>query len=260
MKKFSILLSLIFVIGLISAFALAEEEVTEPVTDEVAEPVVEEVELTPMEKADALYNEKTLKQVREAIAIYDSIMEGNEEATWKFARASYYIGVRTTDKGQQKDIFEKSYVALEAYIDAGSKDINTNYWYALCAGKFGKLKGILKSLFLVKPMKNACNVVIDQDPSYEDGAALTILGAIEYEIPTGSIDECIKYCTEALKYDPDGLTANLYLGKSYIKKDDYEKAKGHLEIAIGVKPKTPDDWDDHDEAVELLEDVNKELE
>ena len=245
MKKLALIISPLMLFGLCAAFVLAQDEAAE---------------MSPMEKADALYNNRTMDSVKEAMAIYESLMEGNEEAAWKFARASYWLGVRTSGKDAQETIFDGAFNAVKPYFDAGTSNINTNYWFALCAGKYGKLHGIVSSLFLVKPMRTACERVIRQDESYEDGAALAIYGAIEYEIPGGDVNVTVDYCTRALAYGPDGITTNLYLAKAYYDMKEYAKAKERLEhlIANG-KPETKDDKADMAEAKELLVKVNEKM-
>ena len=157
-------------------------------------------------------------------------------------------------------MFEKAYKSIEPYFKNGSKNINTNFWYALCAGKYGKVKGIIKTLFLVKPMKKACKEVAKQNPGYEEGTALTILDAIEYEIPGGDKELTITYCNRALKYDAFGLTPNLYLAKAYYKKKEYKKAKERLVVIIeNSKIKTKDEKKDLQEAKDLLKKVHEKL-
>lgn len=245
MKKLALIISILMLFGLGAVAVLAQEEAPE---------------MTPMEKADSLYNKKTMDSVKEAVTIYESLMEGNEEAAWKFARASYWVGVRTTGKDTQEVIFDKAYNAVKPYFDAGTNNINTNYWFALCAGKYGKLHGIVQSLFLVKPMKAACEKVINQDEGYEDGSALVIYGAIEYEVPGGDKNVTVDYCNRALKYDPDGISTNLYLAKAYYDMKEYAKAKERLDhlLAYG-KPETKDDKADMAEAEELLVKVNEKM-
>lgn len=246
MKKISILLSVVFVIGIFCVVALAETP--------------EEV----IKKADALYNKgdaaNSIAPVEEAMGLLEGVVEGNEEAAWKFARASYFVGVRIADKARKEQIFDKAYKSLRPYYDAGTDNIGSNYWFSLSAGKYGKLHGIVRSLFLVKPMKNATKKVIAQDPGYEDGAAYTILGAIEYEVPGGDLDLCIDYCNKALKYDANAITPNLYLGKAYYKQKNYEMAKERLEHLIATaKPGYKDEEDDVAEGKELLAEVNEKM-
>jgi tetratricopeptide (TPR) repeat protein len=241
MKRVLTLCAITLAIVLIGAFgALAQDDV--------------------LAAADAAYDSGDKAQINESIAALEAIMDGNEEATWRFARASYWVGVRTTDKAARKDIFEKSFTVVEKYFEEGSTNPATNYWYAVNAGQYGKLKGILKSLFLVSPMKEACNRVLKVDPGFEDGNAYTILGAIEYEVPGGDIDKCIEYSKKALTYDPDNITPNLYLAKAYYKQDKLADAKGHLEhILATANPKTASDKEDVAEAKELLEQVKADM-
>jgi tetratricopeptide (TPR) repeat protein len=242
MKKIAVLISFAM---LLSVFCLAA----------VAEDAKEIIA-----KADEAYNKGTLTSYKEAKKLLEPLVGKNEEATWKFSRASYQIGVRTTNKETRKAIFEKSFKAVEAYVNAGSTVPGTNYWFAVNAGQYGKLKGIIKSLFLVKPMKAACNNVLKKDPGFEDGSAYTILGAIEYEVPGGDLDKCITLCKKKLGYKPDDMTANLYLGKTYYKKKEYATSKKYLEHMIATaKPKTANDKEDVAEAKELLVKVKEEL-
>ncbi len=242
MKKVLVLFFVAILLGVFCAIAMAE---------------------TPAEvikKADDLYAKKDITSVKEAVKLLDGVKATSEEAAWKFGRASYWVGVRTDDAKAKADIFNKAYEALRPYFDKGSKDVNTNYWFALNAGKYGKLHGILKSLFLVKPMKTACNNVIAKDPGYEEGGAYTILGAIEYEVPGGDVKKTIEYCTKALKYNPDGIAVNLYLAKGYYKTNSYANAKKTLEFLIANgKPETKDDRADMVEAKELLAKVIKKM-
>jgi tetratricopeptide (TPR) repeat protein len=242
MKKGLLLISVVLVLGMVSALAYA------------ATP--EEIFKT----ADDAYTKKDLAAVKASIKDLEGLAATNEAAAWRFGRASYFVATRLDDPKVQEQMFDKAYKTVRVYFDKDSKDINTNYWFALCAGKYGKLHGILSSLFLVSPMKKACNLVVSKDPSYEDGAAWTILGAIEYEVPTGSNDKCIEYCTKTLKYKPDEIAANLYLGKAYYKKSEYAKAKERLEYLIANgKPETKDDKKDMQEAKDLLAKVIKKM-
>jgi tetratricopeptide (TPR) repeat protein len=242
MKKGLLLISVVLVLGMFAtlAYAATPEEI--------------------FKAADDAYSKKDLAAVKASIKDLEGLAATNEAAAWRFGRASYFVATRLDDAKVQEQMFDKAYKAVKVYFDKGSKDINTNYFFALCAGKYGKLHGIISSLFLVSPMKKACNVVISKDPSYEDGAALTILGAIEYEVPTGNIDKCIEYCNKALKYDPAGIPVNLYLGKAYYKKKEYAKAKERLEYLIANgKPETKDDRKDVQEAKDLLAKVLKKM-
>jgi len=242
MKKVLVLFSVAILLGVFCAIAIAE---------------------TPAEvikKADDLYAKKDMASVKEAMKLLEGVKGTSEEAAWKFGRASYFVGARTDDAKTQEGIFSKGYESLRPYFDKGSKDVNTNYWFALNAGKYGKIKGVLKSLFLVKPMKAASNNVVAKDAGYEEGGAYTILGALEYEVPGGDLKKGIDYFNKALKYNADGIAVNLYLGKSYYKQKEYAKAKERLEFIIANgKPETKDDKKDMAEAKELLAKVIKDM-
>lgn len=242
MKKVLFLISIVLIVGMFAAIAYA------------ATP--EEI----FKVADDAYKKKDVAAVKANMAALEGLAASNEGAAWRFGRASYFVGARTDDAKTQEGIFSKGYKALEPYFNKGTKDVNTNYWFALNAGKYGKIKGVLKSLFLVKPMKTACNNVVAKEPGYEEGGAYTILGALEYEVPGGDPKKTIDFCKKALKYNPDGIAANLYLAKAYYKIDDLKSAKSTLEFLIANgKPETKDDRKDMQEAKDLLAKVIKDM-
>jgi tetratricopeptide (TPR) repeat protein len=242
MKKVLFLISIAVIVGMFAAMAYAATP------DEI------------FKVADDAYAKKDLAAVKASMKDLEGLAASNEAAAWRFGRASYFVGARTDDAKTQEGIFSKGYKALEPYFNKGTKDVNTNYWFALNAGKYGKIKGVLKSLFLVKPMRTSCNNVVAKDPGYEEGGAYTILGALEYEVPGGDLAKGIEYFNKALKYNPDGIAVNLYLGKSYYKQKNYAKAKERLEFIIANgKPETKDDKKDIAEAKSLLVDVNKKM-
>lgn len=242
MKKVLFLISIAVIVGMFAAMAYA------------ATP--EEI----FKVADDVYKKKDVAAVKANMKDLEGLAASNEAAAWRFGRASYFVGARTDDAKTQEGIFSKGYKALEPYFNKGTKDVNTNYWFALNAGKYGKIKGVLKSLFLVKPMKTACNNVVAKDPGYEEGGGYTILGALEYEVPGGDLKKGIDYFNKGLKYNPDGIAVNLYLGKSYYKQKEYAKAKERLEFIIANgKPETKDDKKDMAEAKELLVKVIKDM-
>jgi tetratricopeptide (TPR) repeat protein len=242
MKKVSLLISVVLILGLFTAMAYAATP------DEI------------FKAADDVYAKKDLNAIKASMKDLEPLMAANEGAAWRFGRATYYVAVRLDDPKVQIGMFQKAYEGLKVYIDKGSKDVNSNYWFALNAAKYGKLKGVLKALFLVSPMKKALNVVVSKDPGYEDGAAWTILGGIEYEVPGGDLNKTIDYCNKTLKYSPASISANLYLGKAYNKQKNYAKAKERLEYMIAnAKPETKDDRKDVAEAKKLLAEVIEDM-
>jgi len=242
MKKVLFLISFAVIVGMFAAMAYAATP------DEI------------FKVADDAYTKKDLAAVKANMKDLEGLAAANEGAAWRLGRAAYFVGSRTDDAATQEGLFSKGYKAVEPYFNKGTKDVNTNYWFALNAGKYGKIKGVLKSLFLVKPMKTACSNVVAKNPGYEEGGAYTILGALEYEVPGGDIPKGIDYLNKGLKYNPDGIAVNLYLGKCYYKQKNYAKAKERLEFIIANgKPETKDDKKDMAEAKSLLVDVNNKL-
>lgn len=212
-------------------------------------------------EAEALYPERADMATAQKISgIYEKVIAvapDNVEARWKYSRILYWIGIHLTDKQEKQVIFLKGIEAAKAGIAIDENSVRSHYWLGICYGVYGESKGILKSLNLVKPIKQEMNLVIKLDPDYDMGSAYRMLGRVSQKVPGlagGSKKKAVIYYQKALEIGPDSVLTHLFLAETYLSLRKKDMARKTLEKALEAKDLTdPGDIEDQEDIRELYE-------
>ncbi len=212
-------------------------------------------------QADELFNQmkdmQTAKEV-EALLLKEIGMTGGDyDAYWRMSRILYYIGEHTQDKGERKTIFSRGVYYGQKATEKEPEKPDGYYWHGVNNGKYGETRGVLKSLSLVKPIKNAMNKVIELDRSYEEGGADRVLGRVYFKLPGfagGSKEKSLEHLLKSLEYGPNDAVTRIYLAETYLDMKEKDKAKEQLDFVLNLP--TDDRWT---AAVEENKQVAREL-
>jgi tetratricopeptide (TPR) repeat protein len=203
-----------------------------------------------------------LAKAKEALDKYREALAAGEEAYgayWRMARAEYWIGDHTSDKTEKKRIFQQGIYHGKKAVQINPDRAEGHFWLGVCYGVYGEAKGVLKSLSLVKPIKQAMQRVLEIDPAYDQGGADRVLGRVYFELPGfagGSKKKSLEHLLKAREYGPRvGLTL-LYLADTYVALDEVEKARELLETLLTMES----DPDLIPETAEEREQARKKLE
>lgn len=194
-------------------------------------------------QGDALFNDmKDMATAKEAEALYHKaigLMDNRYEAFWRLSRILYYIGEHTEKKKDKKAIFAQGVYYAERAIEREPEKPDGHYWHGVNNGKYGETRGVLKSLFLVKPIKRAMNKVIEIDRSYEEGGPDRVLGRVYFKLPGfagGSKEKSLEHLLKSKEYGPDDAVTRLYLAETYLKLDQVDKAREELDYVLNMEP------------------------
>ena len=185
----------------------------------------------------SLNNMDTAKDILAKYETAAETMENNYDLNWKMSRILYHIGNYTADKKMQQDIFSQAIVLAEKAIALEPGKPDGHFWLAVNNGKFGESKGVMKSLGLVKPIKESLNKVIELDRSYEEGGADRVLGRVFFKVPGiagGDKDESLKHLLKSIEYGPNDAVTLLYLGETYLALNEIEKARETLDKVVNM--------------------------
>ncbi|NIO49955.1 MAG: hypothetical protein GTN73_11070 [Candidatus Aminicenantes bacterium] len=192
-------------------------------------------------QGDKLYAEmKDLATAKEARAKYQEavIKAKSYEAYWRLSRILYYIGKNTESKREKKIIFSQGvYYAKKAVISEPEKP-DGHYWLGVNYGLFGETKGVLKSLSLVKPIKNAMNKVIELDREYEDGGPDRVLGRVYFKVPGiagGSKKKSLEHLVKSKEIGPNDALTRCYLADTLLSLKEVDKAREELEFVLNME-------------------------
>lgn len=217
-------------------------------------------------QADELYEQmKDMATAEKALALYREALlkleKGNKyEAYWRICRMLYYIGEHTEDKKEKKKIFSQGTYYGKKAVEEQSGKPDGHYWLGVAYGKYGETRGVLKSLSLVKPIKQAMNKVIELDRSYEEGGPDRVLGRVYFKLPGiagGDKKKSREHLLKSLEYGPNDALTRVYLAETYLALKEVDKAKEELDLVLQMEsdPRWVYDIDKYKEdARELLKD------
>ena len=198
---------------------------------------------TLIQQGDELYEARAdLSKAKEALEKYREAYITKEDAyggSWRIARAHYWIGDHTPDKAEKKRIFEQGIYYAKKAVELGPEEPAGYYWLGICYGVYGEAKGVLKSLSLVKPIKEAMNKVLALDPAHDDGGPDRVLGRVYYELPGfagGSKKKSLEHLLRSKELGPRVGLTRIYLADTYLSLDEVEKAREELEFVLGMEP------------------------
>jgi tetratricopeptide (TPR) repeat protein len=198
---------------------------------------------TLIQQGDDLYAQRgELAKAKEALAKYQGALAAAEDAygaSWRLARVKYWIGDHTADNTVKKQIFQQGIDYAKKAIELGPDKVEGHFWLGVCYGVYGEAKGVLKSLFLVKPIKEEMQRVLEIEPAYDKGGADRILGRVFHEVPGlfgGSEKKSLEHLLKAVEYGPRVGLNLLYLADTYISLDQIDKARQTLEYILTMEP------------------------
>lgn len=198
---------------------------------------------TLIEESDALYVERAdLAKAKEALAKLEQALAAKEDgysAYWRMARLEYWIGDHTPDNDAKKQIFQKGIDYAKKAIALEPNKADGHFWLGVNYGVYGEAKGVLKSLFLVSPIKDEMKRLLEIDPAYDRGGADRILGRVYYEVPGifgGSKKKSLEHLLKAVDYGPRVGLNLLYLADTYIALGRPADARKTLETILTMEP------------------------
>lgn len=196
-----------------------------------------------IQQSDELYAQRgDLAKAKEALAKLQEALIAKEDpygVYWRLARVQYWIGDHTPEKSEKKRVFEMGIYHGKKAVTAGPDKAEGHFWLGVCYGVYGEAKGVLKSLALVKPIKEAMRRVLEIEPAYDRGGADRVLGRVYHELPGfagGSEKKSLEHLLKSVNYGPRVGLNLLYLADTYISLDEIEKARETLEYILAMEP------------------------
>lgn len=190
-----------------------------------------------LKQADELFAKAEPATLKEAGAIYEALVERyatNYEVLWKTARF-YEKVARSTSK--PLDLFEKGKALAEQATNLYPDKVEGHYWLASLTGRVGEEKGILNSLFMVKPMKAELDLCVQLDPNFPD--SYYVLGLLYWKVPgwplsIGDKKQAIEYALKAVELKPQSFIFQWGLYQAYDAAGKKKEARAVLEQIISM--------------------------
>ena len=193
-------------------------------------------------QADRLYAEmKDMAAAQEALAKYREVVikaEDKFEVFWKLSRILYFIGANSESKKEKKILFGQGIYYAKKAVALEPEKPDGHYWLGVNYGVFGETKGVLKSLSLVKPIKEAMNKVIELNRGYEDGGPDRVLGRVYFKLPGfagGSNKKSLEHLLKSKELGPNDALTRYYLAATLLSQKEVDKAREELEYVLSME-------------------------
>jgi tetratricopeptide (TPR) repeat protein len=205
-----------------------------------------------IKSADESYLKRTdPKQAQSAFDLYSKAIISDPACTVvyiKGSKAAWWVADHSSFKQEKLVYFQKGIDWAKEAIRLSSNSAEAHFWLAGNYGSFGEVKGVLKSLSLVKPIRMELNEVLRINPSFDEGGAYRVLGAVDYKVPGFAggnkkrAEEQLKKCLEMGPNNPFNL---YYMSEYFVTASDPAKAVPFLDRLDGLHPDLEGrpDWD-----------------
>lgn len=153
-------------------------------------------------------------------------------AFWKIAKTTHYLIDEVKSPDKKKALVETGIKAAKTAIKLKPEKVEGYFWLGVNYAKEGQVKGILKSLFRIAPIKRNMRKAIEKDDRYEGGGAYIVLGRVYSQVPGifgGSNRKAEKNLLKAMKICKTNPLTYLFIAEVYHKMGKREKAIKILE-------------------------------
>ena len=221
---------------------------------------------------EAFNNQKALDSYLKA----DKISPDNWKILWRISRAYVNIGVHmpstnSDEEDAQLAVFEKALGYADRAVKLAPDQSVVYVRRAVVNGRIALFKGVFTVGGVVNQVREDCEkaIKLNNGNKYTIALAHYILGRTHAKVsekwaPARAIlglgwadkDSALVELKKAVDMYPDFRMFYLELGKAYLERDEYDRAKFYLNKVIDTPKKDQDDDQVLAEAKQLLKDIN----
>ena len=210
----------------------------------------------------------TMAKLREA----EQLDKENPEILWKIARGYFDFADQQPDNMEaQKENLYPGFEYAKRCVEIAPGVAGGHQYYAILTGRIGEIEGTKQKIENSYAVKEHTMIAIKLDPENDSNYhvmgrwhfALADLSWFERQIasliyatpPAAKFEKAVEFFNKAHSIEPEDARHLLWLGKSYEKLDQEEKAAKALKQALKIPAETDSDKAIYKEAKELLEDL-----
>lgn len=200
-------------------------------------------------EADALYADRAnLASARRAAEIWRAASAGADafEASWKLARADYWLGGHVP-QAESRATYEEGIAAGRRAIALQPNRPEGHFWVAANMGAMAESFGLRQGIKYRKPVKEALETVLRLDPAFMQGSADRALGRWYFKVPGlfgGSDKQSEAHLRASLKFNPTSTASHFFLAELFL--DNGRKAEARTELQAVIDAPLDPDWTPED--------------
>ena len=213
--------------------------------------------IAPPESFDAQYFQRHLddnldKNIAALEDALGSVVIGDSESwkapyLWRLCRAKIRRSERLEKRSEKLALYESAKGDCERSVALSARTADAHFWLGVAIGRWGETKGLMKALFVIKPLKREMAEVLRLDPSH--GGAHNVLGEILWQVPGfvgGDKKKALEEFEEALRLSPRYTANHQPLAEAYLHFGRREDAIRVLRMVEDTKdPADPAEYPDN---------------
>lgn len=192
-------------------------------------------------QANELLASKQVANIETAIVMLEGLIEETAaddpyygDLLWTTAKGYLYLGDRSP--GDQKlELFETGKAYAEQGVSVIPNSPDAHFWSGALIGKVGQTKGILNSLFMIKPLKASLDRVLEIDSQYARAyfaLSQLYLQAPGWPLSIGDKKLALENAERSVELDPDDPEHLVQLARVLIESKRKDEAKALLDKAL----------------------------
>ena len=161
------------------------------------------------------------RNLDEHLSRIDALLAGADpsdpQLQWRKCRALIRRGEKREKKSDRIDAYASARGECGKSLAAAPDSAGTHFWLGVAMGRWGEAKGVLRSLFLIRPIRREMQAALRLDPGY--GGAHRVLGEMLWQIPGfagGDKKKAIEEFEAAVRLWPDHIENYQSLAKAYL--------------------------------------------
>lgn len=204
---------------------------------------------TPVASARALvsrYHEDPANIDRARDLLETALARDSQADTMVMLSYVYFLvgDVRAKTDDEKLAAYDRGREVGKRAVELAPRNPDAHVWYGINTGRWGQVKGIMRSLFLLPTVREAVDTTLALDP--KNLRALALSGNVFFEVPRivgGDRDKAEAQFRKALEIDPHFTNARLDLARVLIAAGRYPDARRELQAIIDEKqPQSIADW------------------
>ena len=150
------------------------------------------------------------------------------------ARIAFVWGdVRATSAEQKLDAYDRGRQAARRAVELDPRSAAAHFWYATNTARWGQVKGVVRSLFLLPEVQRGIDTVLALDPMFT--AVYALAGNVYAEVPGllgGDLAKAEAMFRKGLELDPHFTAMRVGLAKTLVRRGRAPEARRELERVL----------------------------
>ncbi|HYE93452.1 MAG TPA: tetratricopeptide repeat protein, partial [Terriglobales bacterium] len=204
---------------------------------------------TPAQTARALvarYDED-LTRIDRARDLLEAALATERRADTLIALSYVYFlwgEVRAKSDDEKLTAYDRGRTLGQQAVELAPREEEAHLWYAINTGRWGQVKGVLRSLFLLSTVRQEIETILELNPQSVRGRALA--GNVLMEVPGfagGDRAKAEKQFRRGIEHDPHFTSIRVDLARLLIAAGRYDEARQELtHVLKETAPTNLADW------------------